>query len=446
MLAVALVFDFQCSRATDWANWIDSELVDREFYDRLEQAGVLRSILISRSSNMFRDTEALRQLVQRWCPSTHTFFFAHGELTVTLEDVENHWLLPILSDQDPAELKLSPEELRIEAALADYIGQKNIALGTQAARFSPWMDHFNRVEDASIRRAAFVAYWLSKCVFGEHPAYSIKPLYFPLVVKIAVGARFPLAPFLLGQLYTQLDLLHAEELVGASCHIVATAFNSSVVHTFLWEHALEYITKGRKPYEARNKFASMTEEVATHVGDFQGDVPAVFRWIGNKFYDHSLIPSLDSESKVCWRPYGVTHRGFSYESVMSGFRSVEAQYYTLIAGDVRSLTYLSATNVGWLPVLSSGRLQFTAYSVHRVRRQFGFDQEVPAVMGIAAGEIPTINPFLRTKARKRTFVSPAFPSAPTSIAARVAARKSTRGIVYSEKRVSVIILASLFVN
>ena len=151
---------------------------------------------------------------------------------------------------------------------------------------------------------------------------------------------------LLGHLYTQLDLLHAEELADASCHIVAIAFNSSIVHTFLWEHALEYITKSRKPYEARNKFALMPEEVAVHVGDFQGDVPAVFRWVSSKFYDHGLIPSLDSESKVCWRPYGITHRGFAYELVMSGFRNVETQDYTLIAGDVRSLTYLSATNAG----------------------------------------------------------------------------------------------------
>uniref|UniRef100_A0A2N9FDZ1 Aminotransferase-like plant mobile domain-containing protein n=1 Tax=Fagus sylvatica TaxID=28930 RepID=A0A2N9FDZ1_FAGSY len=533
MLAVPLIFYFQCSRAIEWADWIDLELADKEFCDRLEWAGVLPSILISRCSNMYRDTKALRQLIQKWYPSTHTFFFAHGELTVTLEDVENHWLLPILGDQGPADLVLSPEELEIEAALADYIGRKNIALGTQAARFKPWMEHFNRETDPLIRRAAFVAYWLSKCVFGEHPAYSIKPLYFPLAVKIAAGVCFPLAPLLLGQLYTQLDLLHAEELVGASCHIITT-----------------------KPYEARNKFASMPEGVVANVGDFQGDVPAVYRWVGSKFYDHGLVPSLDSESKICWRPYGVSHRGFVYESVMSGFSNVKAQDYTLIAGDMVSLTYLSATNAGWLPILSSGGLQFTVYSAHRVRKQFGFDQEIPAVMGIAADEIPTINPFLRssaftywsgiaprvivpsgdrigvyttgmsnywrglmaamvefrnsgrgdishllesytsplphprlfmatntmttyanrqslgyachpaeeegmlllepspagesaaqgvsapaskktvrkTRAGKRTFVPPAFPSAPSSIAARVAARKSSRGVVYSEKR------------
>jgi hypothetical protein len=63
MLAVPLVFDFQCSRAAGWEAWIDSKLANREFCDRLEQANVLCSILISRSSNMFRDTEALWQLV-----------------------------------------------------------------------------------------------------------------------------------------------------------------------------------------------------------------------------------------------------------------------------------------------------------------------------------------------------------------------------------------------
>uniref|UniRef100_A0A2N9HQI6 Aminotransferase-like plant mobile domain-containing protein n=1 Tax=Fagus sylvatica TaxID=28930 RepID=A0A2N9HQI6_FAGSY len=333
MLAVPLVFDFQCSRVIEWADWIDSELADREFCDHLEQAGVLRSILISRCSNMYRDTEALRQLVRKWCPSSHTFFFAHGELTVTLEDVENHWLLPILGDQGPAELELSPEESRIEAALADYIGRKNIALGTQAARFNSWMEHFNRVDDASIRRAAFVVYWLNKCIFGEHPAYSIKPLYFPLAVKIAAGTCFPLAPLLLGQLYTQLDMLHAKELVGASCHIVTTALNSSIVHTFLWEHALK-------------------------------DVPAVYRWVGNKFYDHGLVPSLDSESKICWRPYGVSHRRFVYESVMSGvlqYKSSRLHPYCWRYG----VSDLSFCHQRWF---------------------------------VATSEIPTINPFLRARA------------------------------------------------
>ena len=72
----------------------------------------------------------------------------------------------------------------------------------------------------------------------------------------------------------------------------------------------------------------------------------------------------------------------------------------------------------------------------------------PAGEDVAQGvSAPTSKkPMKKTRARKKTFVPPAFPSAPSSIAARVAARKSSRGVVYFEKRVSVFILASLFVN
>jgi hypothetical protein len=95
------------------------------------------------------------------------------------------------------------EELRIEAALVDYIGRKNTLFRDPSCEVHSLDGPLQkRGETTSIRRAAFVAYWLSKCVFGEHPAYSIKPLYFPIAVKISAGACFPLAPLLLGQLYT----------------------------------------------------------------------------------------------------------------------------------------------------------------------------------------------------------------------------------------------------
>ena len=55
-------------------------------------------------------------------------------------------------------------------------------------------------------------------------------------------------------------------------------------------------------------------------------------------------------------------------------------------------------------------------------------------------------PIRKTRVGKRTFVSPAFPNVSTSIAACVTARKSTQSVVYSERRVSIVIIASLFVN
>ena len=168
-------------------------------------------------------------MVRRWCPLTYTLVFAHGELTVTFEDVENHWKLPILGDCDPSEIELSPAELKAETILSNYIGKKNTSLGTNAARLTTWPQKFFEEKDATIHRAAFVAYWLSKCVFGEYPSYAIKPLYFRFAVKISVGTSFPLATMFLGHFYTQLDLLHADEIAGESCHTMATFFNSSVL-------------------------------------------------------------------------------------------------------------------------------------------------------------------------------------------------------------------------
>ena len=69
--------------------------------------------------------------------------------------------------------------------------------------------------------------------------------------------------------------------------------------------------------------------------------------------------------------------------------------------------------------------------------------EKSAAQGVSA--LVNKKPVRKTRVGKRTFVPLAFLSVPTSIVAHVTARKSTRGIVYSERRVNVFILASLFV-
>jgi hypothetical protein len=300
ILAVPIKFDFQCLRASNWEAWVDKEFADEEFYALLEQAGVLQAILISRSSNMYQDTESLRQMVRRWCPSTQKFFFAHDELIVTLEDVENHWRLLILGDCDPSEIELSPAELNAETILLNYVGKKNISLGTNAARLTTWLQMFFEEKENDLRRAAFVAYWLSKCIFGEYPSYAIKPLYFHLAVKISASTSFPLAAMFLGHFYTQLDLLHSNEMASESCHTVATVFNSSVLQAFLWEHATSYSTDGKRPSDSRQKFANMPEAVAAHFEFLRTSVPSIYRWVGAKFYDSELVPSLDEEDFVLW--------------------------------------------------------------------------------------------------------------------------------------------------
>ena len=201
-LPVPLHFKFGSGASLGWKEWVDSELSDTGFMGLLQRAGVLKAIVSSRCLSNFRDLYNLRHLVRRWCTTTHTFFFSCGELTVTLEDVADQLLLPILGDTDPAALELSPKEEAIEVELRKRM--------TGNAKLSYWVSSSSKFS-AAARRAAFIAFWLCKFVFGSHPHYAIKPLYFRLAIKISAGVSLPLAPMFLGHLYVQLDILHNDE-------------------------------------------------------------------------------------------------------------------------------------------------------------------------------------------------------------------------------------------
>ncbi len=132
---------------------------------------------------MFRDTEPLREVLRRWCPSTHTFFFSWGELTPILEDIANHWMLLILGEHLLSNIKLSAAELETAAALRKQ----------SSTRLSGWPSFFVHHKDAPVCYIAFVLYWLCKCNFGNFPCYSINTVYIPLAIRISTGHCFPLA-------------------------------------------------------------------------------------------------------------------------------------------------------------------------------------------------------------------------------------------------------------
>ena len=49
----------------------------------------------------------------------------------------------------------------------------------------------------------------------------------------------------------------------------------------------------------------------------------------------------------------------------------------LIDFDETEITYLAATNTGWLPYLADEGIRFVHYLANRVKRQFGLDQDIP---------------------------------------------------------------------
>ena len=192
----------------------------------LQRAGVLKAIVLSWSLSSFRDLYNLCYLVRRWCATTHTSFFSCGELTVTLEDVANQLLLPILGDVDPATIELSPEEKAIKVELKKRM--------TGNAKLSYWVSSFSKFSVVA-HRVAFIAFWLCKFVFAFYPHYAIKPLYFPLAIKIYARVSLPLASMFLGHLYVQLDILWSNESQAGSCHIATSSIHRTILQQLLFE-------------------------------------------------------------------------------------------------------------------------------------------------------------------------------------------------------------------
>ena len=79
---------------------------------------------------------------------------------MTLKDVANQLLLPILGDIDPTTLELSLEKEAVEAELKKRMGRN--------AKLSYWVSSSSKFS-VFAHRVAFVVFWLCKFVFGSHP-------------------------------------------------------------------------------------------------------------------------------------------------------------------------------------------------------------------------------------------------------------------------------------
>ena len=111
---------------------MDKELSNKEFMGRLEHAGILKAVAISRNLEGFRDAKGLRHLVRHWCSALHTFLFSFGKLTVTLEDVVNNFLLPVLGDENPFDINLSMRTSRSKKSyLLILVGLLLLPMGNQ---------------------------------------------------------------------------------------------------------------------------------------------------------------------------------------------------------------------------------------------------------------------------------------------------------------------------
>ena len=139
----------------------------------------------------------------------------------------NNFLLLVLGDENPFDINLSDEDLKVEKKLFTHFGGRTASSNGKSARIGRWVMSLLREKDKKVRQAGFLAFWLSKFLFSEFPGYGIKFAFFPLAISLAQGAQYPLAPMFLGDVYSQLDQLHGDEADG---DLLCDHFFSSLRH------------------------------------------------------------------------------------------------------------------------------------------------------------------------------------------------------------------------
>ena len=114
----------------------------------------------------------------------------------------NSFLLPVFGDENPFDISLSEEDLKVENKLFSHFSGRTTSRSGKPARMGRWVMTLSREKDKEVRQAGFLLFWLSKFLFSEFPRYGVKSTFFPLAIKLARGAQYPLTPLFLGYVYS----------------------------------------------------------------------------------------------------------------------------------------------------------------------------------------------------------------------------------------------------
>ena len=113
----------------------------------------------------------------------------------TVEAINKNW-------QAYCFFSISSKDLKVEDKVFNHFGRHTASSGGKPTRIGKWFMNLSGEKDKAVRRAGFLTLWLSKFLFSEFPKYRVKSVFFPLAIRLARGAQYPLAPMFLGHVYS----------------------------------------------------------------------------------------------------------------------------------------------------------------------------------------------------------------------------------------------------
>lgn len=328
-----------------WTDWVNSmKSVHGPMWKTVGiYDGIMHSLL-----EIPKNKSLVCWFAEKWSPKTNTFVLPWGETTITLEDMMVLGGYSVLGGPATSHIEVPVDYAAFIKLEKAYL--KIVRSPLKKVSFRAWRDKFMGRQKA-YEHEAFLVLWLSKYIFAS-AKNTISHETFHLAIFLARGRRIALAPAVLATLYRDLHFLQSAILdaqQGNTNTVVCEVFSPMYyIQVWIWE-----------------RFASGSLSPSIH--NILNGETRLHEWARA-----NIVIEMDNLERIecfTWRPYANANNHFISQRVYDKHWPLRRRMNN---EEVESFVRcLRACKLVGFDIIQD-------YSPHRVCRQFGYDQDVPA--------------------------------------------------------------------
>ncbi|PWA82890.1 hypothetical protein CTI12_AA172680 [Artemisia annua] len=336
------------SQHQNWEDWVKTMKAGHS--PGWKRAGIHDAIMNS-TLKIPQNKNLIFWFAEKWSPKTNTFILPWGEITITLEDMMVLGGLSVLGDPVTSHVESLQDCEALSQLHKAY--DKLTASPRKKACSKAWMAEFKNNQNVH-EHEAFVALWLSKYLFPSVRDTILRET-FELAIHLARGRKMALAPAVLATLYRDLHLLQNTilDLQQGETERVLQQVYSPMYYIQAW--VLERFPCVRPDHG---------------ILDIRDDETRLARWakLVHKSTDYATLESGIRGEHFVWRPYVNDTNHFIARTSYKTMWSIEK------IGNEELESFARCVRVSRLVGLNITQQYFP----HRVNKQFGYNQDIPA--------------------------------------------------------------------
>ena len=123
----------------------------------------------------------------------------------------------------------------------------------------------------------------------------------------------------LGHIYSQLDLLHGDEVKGDSCYAITSSLHCSILQVFMWDCSSVTLAKCRNLKFVKDKFQGSPDVIKGLCGSSIDNHPIIFYWANLKGGSLNLVELFNQAGHLSWHSPREFSPGFACDSIVASF-------------------------------------------------------------------------------------------------------------------------------